>query len=204
MWRLPVAMMVKQPTPSKSNESEDVQNTQDHATTQKSTHVTRRPSPKYCAARGVDNDQRPTARRVRAIGTASTQAHGCRRKSCLRFELHSTHPTSVPWHEEGGAQSRLTSSQQPIGEQRHWRHGTLAPHNSTQTTVISQHDGARVRENATESHRTRAGIPPAAFRHPKLAEPPQPPATLPAAAGGSRPQLRELTSLLRTMGGTNR
>jgi hypothetical protein len=48
MWRLPVAMMVKQPTPSKSNESEDVQNTQDHAKTQKSTHVTRRPSPEYC------------------------------------------------------------------------------------------------------------------------------------------------------------
>jgi len=112
MWRLPVALMVKQPTPSKSNESEDVQNTQDHATTQKSTHVTRRPSPKYCAARGVRsttiNDQQRAACARSALQARKHTAAGGNRASASNSTAH-IQQTSVPWHEEGGAQSRLTS-----------------------------------------------------------------------------------------------
>ena len=149
---------------------------------------------------------------------ASTTINDHQRTACARSALQARKHTAAGGNDASAPSSTALIQQAYHGMKREARNrgcqaansplasndtGDMAPSLRTARKPLSYHSTtvcAFARTPLSPIGPVQASRPP----HSKSAEPPQPPAMLPGAAGGSQPQLRELTSLLRTMGGTNR
>ena len=119
----------------------------------------------------------------------------------LREGHHTASKHGMAWRLKRAITTETTREQSQCTTTR--RTATCTPH-STQYPCKACPIDARFRKNAFGSHWTRADSLPASTRHPKMPEPPQPPTALRRPPGGSRPEILELVSLLRTVGGTRR